>query len=158
MCTYRATARAPGYHTHVAPETRTTRRRGEDRASVQEDVGQSLARCLLGHFLTARDHDAAHLWMHLLTLEDLRYLAQVANAAICTGADHHLLDWHIGDLFRRIGVRGQVGQRHDRFQVRDVDLDDFLVARVSVAKDRLIGVIGVLGQPVARHVVEWEDS
>lgn len=81
------TARSPSARTpQKPPRARAAGRHGENRACVDEDIDQTFFQAVLDDLLRAGNDDAAHMIVNLVSLENLRGDAHVADAAVGAAA------------------------------------------------------------------------
>ena len=118
--------------THMTAQTRAAGRRGNDSASLNEDLGQTLLDALQVNFLCCGDDDGAHIRIYLAALEDFGCNAHIVDAAVGAGTDDRLLNLNMAELVDGLGVLRQVRARDGRTECRQVDLDGLLVLGVSV--------------------------
>ena len=124
----------------MATQARTTGRRGNNRACLNEDFSQAFANALQFDFLRRGHHDGAHAVGDFAALQNLGSNAHVFDAAVRARANNRLVDFHVGEFSDGLGVFGQVGRCDRGRNGGKVDVDHALVFGVVVGgkHDRLM--------------------
>ena len=142
----------------MATQARTAGRRGNNRASLNEDFGQAFANALQLDFLRCGHHNGAHAVGNFAAFQNLGGNAHVLDAAVRARANNRLVDFHVGELGDGLGVFGQVGRCNRGRNGGKVDVDHALVFGVVVGGKHDGLVLRAALHVFDRLLVDGEDA
>ena len=122
---------------HVPAETRPARGRRHHASRLDECFQKPLLHRLEVDALRGGDDDAPHAVCDVLASHHLGGDAHIRDAAVCAGADHHLVNLDLARFAHEPHVGRQMRKRDNRFERGEVNHHGAFVFGIGIGRKDL---------------------